>query len=452
MNVFQTHAAIVKDYATYIRSFLRIADPQIRNVVEQSLDKGTLWPEALLQFNPSFEMFGSVADVAEKGLIHSDLKKIFKGYSLYRHQIDAIGLGTSGRDFIVTSGTGSGKSLTYLGTVFHHLLSNPRAKGVVAIIVYPMNALINSQFDEITRYKENYEQATGQAFPISFGQYTGQEKEDIRQKMREEPPQILLTNYMMLELLLTRLRERSIRDGIYENLRYLVFDELHTYRGRQGADVALLTRRIQARCINPVVCIGTSATMVSVGSLAEQRLAVAEVASKLFGKTFTPAQIVNETLARSLDTKGTTPSREALSRAIADKDGLSGGEAELKSNAVAAWLENAIALETRDGHLVRGKPREFEKIAEALSDASGCPPDTCRNYLQGLLQWISVINKQLQDSGRRYTLLPFKLHQFISQTGSVYTTLDQDENRFITLEPGVYRVDDGSKKPIVGAR
>jgi hypothetical protein len=64
------------------------------------------------------------------------------------------------------------------------------------------------------------------------------------------------------------------------------------------------------------------------------------------------------------------------------------------------------------------------------------------------LQWISVINKQIQDNGQRYTLLPFKLHQFISQTGSVYTTLDQDENRFITLEPGVYRVDDGFKKPI----
>ncbi len=83
--------------------------------------------------------------------------------------------------------------------------------------------------------------------------------------MRETPPQILLTNYMMLELLLTRVRERSIRDGIYENLRFLVFDELHTYRGRQGADVALLIRRIRARCLQSVICIGTSATMVSGG-------------------------------------------------------------------------------------------------------------------------------------------------------------------------------------------
>ncbi|MCZ2152279.1 MAG: DEAD/DEAH box helicase [Bryobacterales bacterium] len=294
MNVFQTHADIVSDYASYIRSFLKIADPAIRGVVEQALDEGKLWPEALLQFNPSFEMFGDVGAFATKGVIHPDLKDIFAGFSLYRHQVEAIELGIAGKDFIVTSGTGSGKSLTYIGTIFDHLLKNPGSGGVVAIIVYPMNALINSQNEEFSRYKENYEKSTGRKFPITFGQYTGQEKEDQREKMREAPPQVLLTNYMMLELLLTRLRERSIRDGIYGNLRYLVFDELHTYRGRQGADVALLTRRIQARCINPVVCIGTSATMVTVGSLVEQRAEVAKVAGKLFGKPFSDDQIVNE--------------------------------------------------------------------------------------------------------------------------------------------------------------
>ena len=72
----------------------------------------------------------------------------------------------------------------------------------------------------------------------------------------------------------------------------------------------------------------------------------------------------------------------------------------------------------------------------------------CREFLADLLQWISVVNKRLQDVGRRYTILPFKLHQFISQTGSVYTTLDQDDGRFITLEPGVYKSDEEDKKPI----
>ena len=300
MNVFQTHAGIIDDYATYIRSFLNIADPTIREVVEGELSQGKLWPEPLLQFNPSFERAGTVAELASTGTLHPDMADIFTGYALYRHQVEAIKLGTAGKDFIVTSGTGSGKSLTYIGSIFHHLLCHPETPGVTAIVVYPMNALINSQFEEFNRYKENYESASGRPFPITFGQYTGQERETARQKMRDSPPQILLTNYMMLELLLTRVRERAMRDAIYEHLRFLVFDELHTYRGRQGADVAMLIRRIRSRCSHDVLCIGTSATMVSVGSLASQREQVAQVATTLFGRPFTPAQVVHETLTRSL--------------------------------------------------------------------------------------------------------------------------------------------------------
>ncbi len=448
MNVFKTHADIVSDYATYIRSFLKIADFAIRDAVELALDQGKLWPEPLLQFNPSFEMYGSLDQLVAQGEIHQDIRDIFKGYTLYRHQVEAIRLGTAGKDFIGTSGTGSGKSLTYIGSIFHHLLSNPGAKGITTIVVYPMNALINSQHEEFTRYKANYEKSTGQSFPITFGQYTGQEKEDVRAKMRENPPQILLTNYMMLELLLTRLRERSIRDGIYENLNFLVFDELHTYRGRQGADVAMLIRRIRARCLKPVVCIGTSATMVSGGSLAEQRAEVAKVASKIFGKKFEPGQIINETLARSLTYAGLLPDGSQLANAIAVGIDQHADTNALKLNPVAIWLENTVALAESENQLVRGKPQRLTEIVKSLVQASGASPDQCTEFLHQLMQWISVANQRAQSNGQRYTQLPFKLHQFISQTSSVYTTLDQDEHRFITLEPGVYKVDDSEKKPI----
>jgi len=104
MNVFHTHSRIVSDYETYIRSFLNIADPKIRAVVEEELGKGKLWPEPLLQFNPSFEMAGNVADLSRTGTLHSDIGDIFKGYSLYKHQVDAIRLGAAGKDFVVTSG------------------------------------------------------------------------------------------------------------------------------------------------------------------------------------------------------------------------------------------------------------------------------------------------------------------------------------------------------------
>lgn len=111
MDVLSTHAKVVEDYAKYIQSFLNIADPEIHATVEARLSEGRLWPEPLLQFNPAFESAGTVAEVAAKGIIHPDLVSILKGYSLYRHQVDAIQLGAAGKDFIVTLGTGSGKSL-----------------------------------------------------------------------------------------------------------------------------------------------------------------------------------------------------------------------------------------------------------------------------------------------------------------------------------------------------
>jgi len=448
MNVFDTHEKIVNDYASYIRSFINIADPDIRNTVEQELSRGKLWPQPLLQFNPAYEQAGSMEEIAKSGVLHSDVTNIFKGYSLYRHQLEAIKLGTTGQDFVVTSGTGSGKSLTYIGSIFHRLLSAPHSKGVTAVVVYPMNALINSQFIEFKSYQDNYEKTTGKKFPISFGQYTGQENEEARKALRDNPPQILLTNYMMLELLLTRMQERTLRDAIYENLAFLVFDELHTYRGRQGADVALLIRRIRAQCKQDMTCIGTSATMVSTGSISDQQVEVAKVATILFGRVFRPNQVVNETLSTSMSSTATLPSKEALAAAIVQGIDISKDVTCLKSHPLAVWLELRIAIEKREDRIVRRQPMPINEVVAALATDSGVDESVCQSCLTNLLLWVSTVNQRVIASGSRYTILPYKLHQFIAQTGSVYTTLDQGSDRFITLEPGIYKQDDENKKPI----
>ena len=448
MNVLETHKQVVTDYSTYIRSFLNILDPAIRARVEEKLDEGRLWPEPLLQFNPAFELAGSVVQATSKGILHPAMADILKGYSLYRHQVDAIKLGTAGRDFIVTSGTGSGKSLTYIGTIFHDLLSRPATDGIRAVIVYPMNALINSQFEEFKRYEENYKKSTGKDFPITFGQYTGQESQAVREAMRERPPHVLLTNYMMLELLLTRTAERSIRDSIYAGLAFLVFDELHTYRGRQGADVAMLIRRIQAQCARPVVFVGTSATMASGGTVAEQKAQIANVATTLFGRKFEADQIISESLARSLADGPVVPDANALRTAVLAGIDPTANLDALKQHPLGKWLENRVALRESGGDLVRGKPRGLSAVVSELAEGAGVDPVAAQAAIDGLLQWLSHVNQKLQVSGQRYTILPFKLHQFISQTGSVYTTLDRDENRYITLEPGVFKADESAKKPI----
>src|SRR5690554_2955997 len=234
MNVFNLHKSIITDYSQYISSFLDISDERIRKSVEDYFKSQKLWPEALIQFNPSFEIAGDIDKVVSEGLLNENLKYVFKEYKLYRHQVEALQLGVDGKHFIVTSGTGSGKSLAYIGTILDHLFKlKEKKKGIKALVVYPMNALINSQTLEFEKYKKSFEDITKTPFPITFRQYTGQESETEKDEIKIELPDILLTNYMMLELIMTRLNEVGLRESISDHLKYLVFDELHTYRGRQ---------------------------------------------------------------------------------------------------------------------------------------------------------------------------------------------------------------------------
>ena len=108
-----------------------------------------------------------------------------------------------------------------------------------------MNALANSQIEEVTKFLN--QSGLPQLLP-TCARYTGQESEDARNRIRENKPDILLTNFMMLELLMTRQGQRD-RDVISsaDGLDFMVLDELHTYRGRQGADVAMLVRRVRDR-------------------------------------------------------------------------------------------------------------------------------------------------------------------------------------------------------------
>ena len=100
-----------------------------------------------------------------------------------------------------------------------------------AIVVYPMNALVNSQEDALRQLVDGYLKRTGKPMPVRFAKYTGQESDEEKLRLRQKPPHILLTNYVMLELMLVRPRERHFVDQATSSLRYHVMDEPHTYRG-----------------------------------------------------------------------------------------------------------------------------------------------------------------------------------------------------------------------------
>lgn len=225
MNIISIYNQLKSSYKNYIGSFVSIKDERIKQKVCEAIQDEKLWPKALIQFNPNFAQGIGVSQLIERGLpIHSDLEQFFKT-PFYKHQQEAIELGCQNKEFIVTSGTGSGKSRTFMATIFNYVLQHQEdcIEKTIAIIVYPMNALINSQAEELGRYQQQYEETIGKKCPFTFGKYTGQEDSQARERMQQTPPNIILTNYMMLELLMTRAGdEKHLRDCFLENLHYLV--------------------------------------------------------------------------------------------------------------------------------------------------------------------------------------------------------------------------------------
>jgi ATP-dependent helicase YprA (DUF1998 family) len=172
IDVFNLHRNIIEDYKSFVTSFINIKDDSIRKYVESEMNKGKFWPEPLIQFNPSFEFGTSIQSLCDKGTLHPDLSNIFKGFTLFRHQVEAITKGGEGQGLCCNFRYRLWKVSYFSGKIFDYLLKNKTGNGVHAVIVYPMNALINSQSEEIKKFKDNYEKVTGKQFPITYAQYT----------------------------------------------------------------------------------------------------------------------------------------------------------------------------------------------------------------------------------------------------------------------------------------
>jgi superfamily II DNA/RNA helicase/very-short-patch-repair endonuclease len=439
-NIFDLHKDILDEYKLYINSFINIDDAKILEKVKEDFDLGNLYPEPLVQFNPSFESGGSVEDLVNNGVLAKEFNNIFydsenKSWLIYKHQTQAIEKGNANQGFIVTSGTGSGKSLTYISTIFNHLFKNPTKPGIKAIIVYPLNALINSQEAALKEFENNYRKRTGEDFPFKFAKYTGQEKQEDRDKLKDNPPDILLTNYMMLELLMVRKDDEKLRKSFLDNIEYLVYDELHVYKGRQGADVSLLNRRIKAAARNKnIICIGTSATMAT-GTIDEQKNKVAEVASRFFDTDFVPENVIVESLTYS--TNEVIPSPDSLKSAFYAKI-IDKSKKTILENPIAIWLERTIAVRNESDHKRRNEPKSLKTIAAEFSLETGISKEHAEKKIIEILIWAEQLNIESARDKKKDTILPFKLHQFISQTGYVYVTLEPADKRFVTLEPNPF--------------
>src|ERR1022692_4780581 len=172
MSIFNLHSAVLADYRDFVRSFFSVTDDRAREFIEHELlEEVRLWPEALLQVSPSYARVASVDELAERGVLLPETAQIFRNdrgepFHLYQHQLEAIERAGRNESYVVTSGTGSGKSLTYFLPIIDAFLRNPTARDrVAALVVYPMNALVNSQLEALKKLKRGYESRTGRRFP-----------------------------------------------------------------------------------------------------------------------------------------------------------------------------------------------------------------------------------------------------------------------------------------------
>jgi len=312
VNMLQAVHHLVGEYHSFLKTSYRFLDDHLRKQFEEHLSKAEVIIKGpYVTLARDFALGHSLQELAESGLISQEILKAkwpFGKGRLFQHQEEALKIAREGKSFVITTGTGSGKTEAFLLPVLDGIIrrKSQGVKGVQAILLYPMNALANDQLERLRRLLR------GSGLDVSFGLYTGdsdataqnlnelpaETERTTRADIRKSPPDIILTNYKQLEFLLIRKDDRHL---FTPSLKYLVLDEIHNYRGALATEVACLIRRLKAHAglnTGDLIAIGTSAT---VASRAESMEALASFCSTLFGEDISPNSIIKETYVLNKD-------------------------------------------------------------------------------------------------------------------------------------------------------
>ena len=166
MDVFAFRKELIAEYERFSRSFSSIQAADICQAVDAAYASGRFWPDPLIELNPNFAPGGSIEEFVANGILDAECAKIFRIKTptdsfgqplvLHKHQAEAIDIAQRGESYVLTTGTGSGKSLSYFIPIVNDVLRRKKSgdprKGICAIVVYPMNALCNSQCEELEKF------------------------------------------------------------------------------------------------------------------------------------------------------------------------------------------------------------------------------------------------------------------------------------------------------------
>jgi DEAD/DEAH box helicase domain-containing protein len=351
-----------------------------------------------------------------------DVPLLFNPFKHQERAFERVG-GASTLSTIIATGTGSGKTECFTWPILDYSLSIKGEPGIKAILIYPMNALASDQARRLAAAIWRNDRLKGQ---LRVGLYVDEEptspsavmtETDVitsRDEIRRSPPDILITNYKMLDYMLVRPRDKALwAHNEPETLRFLVVDELHTFDGAQGTDLACLIRRLKDRveCPNDhLCCIGTSATLGQDGTSQ-----IISYASQVFGEPFDEEAIITEdriSIAEYLLDKDVSdvriPEIDEIEKLLVETDGLT--PENLVTQTYRAWFGSEpeqdvseadwrISLSDKlDGHVflqsllraIKGKPTSYVELREQLKGKSYLESDA-EEYLNALIDTMTVL-------------------------------------------------------------
>lgn len=322
LNPVSTSNFIFERFSDYAATSLRvnneIINEQLRNLL---MDSNSFSKGPIIEATPSFVVGSNIIELVDQGV----LSEAFRDFNssalplerrLYKHQEIAVReICAQNRNVVVATGTGSGKTETFIIPILNHLLElkriNKLRPGVKALLLYPMNALANDQMKRLRTLLANepditfgiYTGETEERYSDAYDKFVRMHKEEplkneliSRQQMKKTPPHILLTNYTMLEYLMLRPEDNVFFEGEFAgDWKFIVIDEAHTYTGTKGIEMAMLISRLKNTIglkKGELKCILTSA---SLGSGKEDFPKVADFARKLCGEDFSPEDVIEAT-------------------------------------------------------------------------------------------------------------------------------------------------------------
>ena len=473
MNPFETLTHVQDSYKNYVYTFQKIRDHAIEKWVQDKISEGTLlWKDPYIQLNRRFEQGESLQKLVDESILHKNVLQIFSKknpfgkltgspITPYKHQSEAIlSILRDNANTLVTTGTSSGKSFCFGIPIVSECLRmrDQGVSGIKAIIVYPMNALANSQYEDFaqrlhgsglkiglyTGDTKNSPEEARAALKASTGREEPYDSELLsRDEIQANPPDILMTNYVMLELLLTRFEDRKLFPKDQSSrLKFLVLDEIHTYSGKKGADVACLIRRLKQRTgtIGTLRCIGTSATVQSEKGAKGEEL-IAQFAKTLFSEDFQPIHVIGEyylktsrpnpiplppaihvtnTMLEQFD--GTLEKAIILTEAltgitIVDQDKTPEALGKiLSTQQTAQFLEDKLQ---ENSHSLGTILKEYKE-----THRTNCSMDDCSKELKAALLAGSV--GKVEILGNQQPKFVPKIHTFFSQGKTITTCLTKD--------------------------